>query len=234
MARLAMRASHPQLPWYPVARTLLPWLARSPWLTWYLLPHGHPATRHSVLAWHPVLARNCALARVCPLLDVRMLSDPDALADPDRAGPEHAPKLAGARRIEALAGAQREVLMIAGEVAGAVGGAARLLACQCRVLPCGPSMMEPTVIRRGEPVVRIRPRRGLLGIRARRADPLRELGQLVPATLADCGERHRVPGQIERDLVRLADPIAATYSLNRQHRTINATQRPHNGTLTSR
>jgi hypothetical protein len=74
-----------------------------------------------------------------------------------------------------------------------------------------------------EPVVRVRPRRSLLGIEAGCSYPRSQLGKLIAASLADGRERHRVPGQIERDLIRLSHFVPAGHGLHGQHGTINAT-----------
>jgi hypothetical protein len=126
--------------------------------------------------------------------------------------------------------------MVAGQVAGVTDTAVGL-GCGCLSWPRAgikASRLVAVAVRSREPVVRVGPGCCLHGIRTGRADALGKLGQLVPTPLADCGKRHRVPGQIERDLVRLASPISAAHCLDGQHGTINAAQRPHNGTLTSR
>ena len=70
-----------------------------------------------------------------------------ALAEPQRAGSQHAAQLAGARQVPPVPRPQREVLVVAGDVAGI------------------------RAARGGEPVVRIRPCGGLLGIEAGGSDP---------------------------------------------------------------
>jgi hypothetical protein len=74
-----------------------------------------------------------------------------------------------------------------------------------------------------EPVVRVRPGGRLPRIEAGGTDPGRQLGELIPAALAYGRERHRVPGQVERDLIRLASFVPARHSMHRQHGTIDAT-----------
>ena len=205
VAGYRMLAGCPELPWYPVAR--YPMLSRHPVLA-----------RYPELHRYPVLAGTWVRGRLKLLPIARRLPDPDAFADPERAGAKHAPKLASAWHIEALTGAQCEVFVIAGQVADAMTGAAGLLACRGRVLACGGvTKTRPAVAGSREPVVRVRPGSGLLRIRASRTDALRKFGQLVPATLANCGERYRVPRQIQRDLVWLPGPIAAAHCLDGQH-----------------
>jgi hypothetical protein len=75
----------------------------------------------------------------------------------------------------------------------------------------------------GEPVVRIRPGGRLFRVEAGGADPGRQLGELISAALSYGRERHRVPGQVERDLIRLARLVPARHSMHRQHGTIDAT-----------
>ena len=201
-------------------------------LAWHPVQAGHP-----VLAGRRVLARHWLTARLRQLAVVRMLTDADALTNPDGTRAQHASQLAGTGHVHSFAGAQREVLMVAGQVAGGVTDTAVGLAGRWLSLPRASikaSRLVAVAVRSREPVVRVGPGCCLRGIRTRRADALGKLGQLVPATLADCGKRHRVPGQIQRDLVRLASPISAAHCLDGQHGTINAAQRPHNGTLTSR
>jgi hypothetical protein len=74
-----------------------------------------------------------------------------------------------------------------------------------------------------EPVVRVRPGGRLLRIEAGGTDPGRQLGELITAPLAYGCERYRVPGQVERDLIRLASFVPARHSMHRQHGTIDAT-----------
>jgi hypothetical protein len=123
-----------------------------------------------------------------------------ALAEPQRAGPKHAAQLAGARHVRPVPRPQREVLMVAGQVAGTRAAA-----------------------RGREPVVRVRPGLSLLRIEAGGTNPGRQLGELITAALAYGRERHRVPGQVERDLIRLASLVPARHSMHRQHGTIDAT-----------
>jgi hypothetical protein len=74
-----------------------------------------------------------------------------------------------------------------------------------------------------EPVIRVGPGGSLLGIEARGGYPRRQLGKLITAALADGSERHRVPGQVERYLVRLPCFVPAGHGLHGQHGTIDAT-----------
>jgi len=131
---------------------------------------------------------------------LRARASAHALAEPQGAGPQHAAEFAGTWQVSPVPGPQREVLMLAGQVARsrpAAGGR--------------------------EPVVRVRPRRSLLGIEASLSYPPSELGKLIAAALADGRERHRVPSQIERDLIRLPRFIPAGHGLHGQHGTIDAT-----------
>jgi hypothetical protein len=135
-----------------------------------------------------------------PVALLRARSDAHALAEPERTGPQHAAQLAGARHVSPIPRPQGEVLVVAGQV-GSVRAAAR----------------------GRKPVVRVRPRRSLLGISASGSDPRSQLGKLITASLADGRERHRVPGQVERDLIRLPCLVPASHGLHRQHGTIDAT-----------
>jgi hypothetical protein len=135
-----------------------------------------------------------------PVPRLRARASTHALAEPHRAGPQHAAQLAGARQVSPVAREQREVLMVAGQAAA------------IRAAATG-----------GEPVVGVRPRGGLLGVEPGRGDPCSQLRQLVSAALANGRERPRVPGQVERDLIRLPGPVPAGHSLHGQHGTIDAT-----------
>lgn len=123
-----------------------------------------------------------------------------ALAQPQRAGPQHAAELAGARQVSPVPRPQGEVLVIAGQAASIRAAAGSR-----------------------EPVVRVRPRCGLLGVEAGGGNPRSQVGELIAASLADGRERHRVPGQIERDLIRLPCLVPARHSMHGQHGTIDAT-----------
>ncbi len=72
-----------------------------------------------------------------------------------------------------------------------------------------------------EPVIRIWPLGSKPGIAAGLADTFGELRELVAAALTHGRERHRVPREPQRDLVRLASPVAAVNCLDGQHRAIN-------------
>jgi hypothetical protein len=80
----------------------------------------------------------------------------------------------------------------------------------------------PRAGRAGEPVIRIGPVRGLVGIDQSRADLAGQQRKLMTAALADGGEWHRVPDQIQGDLIGLPGSIATCHSGNGQQRTINA------------
>jgi len=162
---------------------------------------------------YPVLSRNMLPGNVpsryvlsryvlsrWPVPRLRARAGTHALAEPQRAGPQHAAQLASARQVSPVAGAQREVLMVAGQAAA------------IRASATG-----------GEPVVRVRPGGGLLRVEPGRGDPCGQLRQLVSAALAHGRERPRVPGQVERDLIRLPGPVPAGHSLHGQHGTIDAT-----------
>jgi hypothetical protein len=71
--------------------------------------------------------------------------------------------------------------------------------------------------RTGEPVVRVGPGRGLLGIESGRTDPVGQLGEVMTAALAHGSERDRVPGQAQRDLVRLPGAVTAAHGGDGQH-----------------
>jgi hypothetical protein len=73
-----------------------------------------------------------------------------------------------------------------------------------------------------EPVVGIRPRGRLIRIEAGPADPVSEQHQLMAAALTYRSEMLGVPGQIQRDLERLAGPVPARDGSHGQHRAIYA------------
>jgi hypothetical protein len=98
---------------------------------------------------------------------MRARTGPHALAEPQRAGSQHAAQLADARHVSPVFRPQREILVVAGQVAG-----------------------RRSAARGGEPVVRIRPRDSLLGIEAGGSDSGGQLGKLISAALADGRERH--------------------------------------------
>jgi hypothetical protein len=145
-----------------------------------------------VVGWHVLSRQRVAL--------LRARASAHALAEPQRTGPQNAAELAGTWQVSPVPGPQREVLVVAGQVAGFRAAAGRR-----------------------EPVVRVRPRRSLLGIEAGGSYPPSQLGKLIAAALADGRERHRVPSQIERDLIRLPRLVPAGHGLHGQHGTINAT-----------
>jgi hypothetical protein len=68
--------------------------------------------------------------------------------------------------------------------------------------------------RRREPVVRVWPGSGLRRITASRADPLGQLSQLVAAPLPDGCEWHRVPGEVQRDLIGSSGAVVAAHGLH--------------------
>jgi hypothetical protein len=76
--------------------------------------------------------------------------------------------------------------------------------------------------RTGEPVVGVGPGVGLLGVEARGCYLVRKLGQPVTAALADGGERHRIPRQVQRDLIRLSRAVTAGHGGHGQHGAIHA------------
>ncbi len=112
-----------------------------------------------VVGWHVLPRWRVAL--------LRPRASAHALAEPQRAGPQHAAELADARQVSPVPGPQREVLVVAGQIADIRGGADG-----------------------GEPVVRVRPRSSLLGIEAGCSYPRSQLRQLIAASLADGRERH--------------------------------------------
>jgi hypothetical protein len=73
-----------------------------------------------------------------------------------------------------------------------------------------------------EPVVGVRPGIGLLGVEPSGCDLVSEEGELMAAALADGGERDRVPGQVQRDLVGLPGPVTARDGGDGQHGAIDA------------
>jgi hypothetical protein len=76
--------------------------------------------------------------------------------------------------------------------------------------------------RNREPVVRIRPQAGLVGIVAGRLNLRRQRGKLVAATLADDRERLPVQHQPERDLIRPARLVVARDRYDAEQRSIYA------------
>jgi hypothetical protein len=149
-----------------------------------------------------VLTRPDVVTRQADVPAVAGCSRTGALTGPYGAGPQHAPQLATTRQISPVAGPQREVLRLAGKVAAQVGGR--------------------RLWRDGEPVIRIRPHSCLTRIGPRPADPVSEQREQVPAALAHGGERHRIPGQVERDLKRAPGPVPAGHGRDRQHGPIDA------------
>jgi hypothetical protein len=160
--------------------------------------------------------RACRQPLTSPLARRRALADPCALAQPDRARPQHAAQLARSRQVHPVTGAQREVLVITGHAADR----ARATALQA-LGQASANALARTGDR--EPVVGVWPGSGLRWVAARRANPLGQLSQLVPAPLPDGCERHRVPGEAERDFVGPAGAITAAHRLDRQHGAIDAT-----------
>jgi hypothetical protein len=146
-----------------LARHMLSWHVQSlSVLSWTGLARtglaGHVLSRY-VVGWHMLPRWRVAL--LWPRASAH------ALAEPQRAGPQHAAELADARQVPPVPGPQREVLVVAGQIADIRGGADG-----------------------GEPVVRVRPRSSLLGIEAGRSYPRSQLRQLIAASLADGRERH--------------------------------------------
>jgi len=74
----------------------------------------------------------------------------------------------------------------------------------------------------GEAVVGVWPADSLRWIAPSGADALDQQRQLMAASLAHGSERDGVPGQVQRDLIRLPGPITAGHSHDGQHRSINA------------
>jgi hypothetical protein len=176
--------------------------------------------------------RHGAPAGLVAMATLRMCADADALAHPDRARPEHAPQFAGLGQVKPLMRPQREVLVIPGQHAGTVAGAV----CTRTAHPLTATIFgsgRSARVRARKPVVRIRPVGRLLRILPGGAHLGGEVRKLVAAALANGSERDRVPRQLQRYLIWLANPITARHSLDGQHGTIYAAQRPHNGTLTS-
>ncbi len=154
-----------------------------------------------MLAGEPVLAREPALAQVreLPVGGRLAVSGAHALPEPHRCRPQYAAQFTAAGQVAALTGSQHEVLMIAGQATGPWPAA-----------------------RTREPVVRVGPGGSLLRVGPGRTDPLCQFGELVAAALADGGERDRVPGQSQGDLVRPADRVPAVDSVHGQDGAIYA------------
>jgi hypothetical protein len=170
------------------------------------------AANRALLTWHGMLT--CADVMVAwpvqaPSSTLSGAGRPGAGAvpDPDRARAQDAAQLTAARQVRSVTGAEREVLGLAGQIAG-------------RVRPGW--IQRGAGRRRGKPVVWVRPRRRLLGVVACPVDPVRQLRELVAAPLADRRERHRVPGQVQGDLIRLTRPVTACDRGHGQHGTIDA------------
>jgi hypothetical protein len=149
---------------------------------------------------------------------------PGAVPHPDRTGPQHAPEFAAAWRVDPVTGPQREVLRLTRQVSAVARRhmqSGRGLAMSRRA--AGTRPVRCLRHRAREPVVRIRPRCGLFGIGPRGGQPVREIRQLITAALANHGERHRIPGQAQGDLIWPADPVTAAHRLDGQDGAINAT-----------
>ena len=149
--------------------------ARGVLATWSVL--AGPVLAGPVLAARTVLAPVGRVRRARRCLGA--VTCAHALAEPDSGGPQHAAQLADAGQVAALTGAEREVLVVTRQAA--------------RLRPAA---------RTREPVVRIRPGGSLLRVSTRCTHPFGQFGKLIPATLADGGKRHRVPGQPQRNLIR--------------------------------
>ena len=97
------------------------------------------------------------------------MADANALANPDRIRAEYTPELAGARQVDALARAERKVLVIAGKVAVPATGhpsvTSRATNPACTIAVAGSR----------EPVVRVWPRGRLRGVVPRLVDAVGEL-----------------------------------------------------------
>ena len=140
-----------------------------------------------------------------------------AVADPDCTRAQYAPQLASARQIGSVTGPQREVLLLARQIAAVQPGWPRGPVC-VRIAACPWRLRRPQGGRRaGDPVIRVRPGGRLCRVQPRAAQPVREQGQLVAAALADRGKGNGVPGQIQRDLEWLARPVPARDRCHGQH-----------------
>lgn len=156
-----------------------------------------------------------------------LLPGADALAHPHRVRPQHAPQLARSWQVGTIPGAQSEILRLAGQEAVEVadrGPALRTVSPgRCDLALAGRRIT--TLTRRTWPgigqlaastrlgfrkaVVRVGPDGRLLRIDPRSGQALGELRELMAAPLTDRGERHRVPGEVQSDLIRLTGTIAA-------------------------
>jgi hypothetical protein len=103
---------------------------------------------------------------------LRVSANADTLADPDRAGPQHAPQLAGLRQVKPLMRPQSEVLVIPRQGADAEASAVSMYA--------GPPIANVSLrrsrdagVRHRKPVIWIRPDSRLRRILAGRANSLR-------------------------------------------------------------
>jgi hypothetical protein len=133
----------------------------------------------------------------------------DAVAHPDSAGAQQTAQLTAARQVDAVPRAEREILRLARQVVA-------------QLMSATGTRLGGRRRRAGEPVVRIGPRVGLLGVHPRGGDLVRKQREPVAATLADGGERDRVPGHVQRDLVGLSGPVAAGHGGDREHGAIDA------------
>jgi len=77
--------------------------------------------------------------------------------------------------------------------------------------------------RHGEPVVRVRPRRGLFGVEPGVGQLVGQQRELMAAALSDGRERDGVSNQIQRDLEWPPGPVPARDRRYGQHGTIYAT-----------
>jgi hypothetical protein len=74
----------------------------------------------------------------------------------------------------------------------------------------------------GKPVVRVGPDGHLLRVDPSRGDTLGEPGKLVTAPLTNSGKRHRVPGEVQSDLIRPPRAVVTADGHDRQNRPIYA------------
>jgi hypothetical protein len=147
---------------------------------------------------------------------------PRALTNPDGTGPQQAAQLAGAGPVGPVARAQHEVLGFAREVAARMRRRTRMRHRVRRT-----ARRQRREGRRhgehGEPVVRVRPRRGLFGVEPGVGQLVGQQRELMAAALSDGRERDSVPSQIQRHLEWPPGPVPARDRRYGQHGTIYAT-----------
>jgi hypothetical protein len=182
---------------------------------------GHQVAAAGCLASKDALARRMAGGEVLSsrhMLAARPMLGRQAMppgsrtvSHPHGTGPEHTPQLTAAGQVSTVTGTQREVLSLAGQMTAVAVAESR------------PRPGHRVRRRAGEPVIRVRPVLSLLRVGSGGIHPVRQLRELVTAALTDSGKRHRIPGQVQRDLIRLPGSVMAADRRDGQHGAIDAT-----------